>query len=547
MKIALCPFNPVVGDIYNNLKAMRSIIDDLIGQNVELVIFPELALCGYPPKDLLDKPSFIQDNRIALDWLCRQSGRIKILVGFVDSDTEGAVRRLYNAAGYLSDGRVVQVAHKTLLPTYDVFDEHRYFTPGSDVTVIEIGGKKFGISICEDLWFDFVNKYKTDPIAELKSKGIDYLINMSASPFEEGKLRKRFDLISSVALKHGVEVLYVNQLGGNDGLIFDGGAVVFDQNGHMLAQAKRFNSESLIVDISKKSAVRKPVLPNADTDVINALTLGLRDYVRKTGFSKVVIGLSGGIDSALTAALAVLALGKDNVVGVSMPSRFSSEGSVTDAEKLARNLGMELYSIPIEPLFEAYLNHLRGFFHNKEWDITEENIQARIRGDILMALSNKHHWLVLATGNKSELAVGYCTLYGDMCGGLAVISDIFKTRVYEISRAINKNKEIIPESSITKAPSAELRHSQTDQDSLPPYPVLDAILKAYIEQDKGYEEIVRSGYDRETVLKTIQLVDRSEYKRKQAALGLKVSVKAFGEGRRIPVVQNYVPLDHCAL
>jgi len=545
MKIALVSFNPVVGDIYNNIKSILKILDELISKKVDMAVFPELAVCGYPPKDLLDKPSFINDNRQAVEYLIPVSEKIKIIVGFVDIDKTIKGKNLYNSAVYLDGGEIKSVSHKCLLPTYDVFDEDRYFLPSEKVTVLKIDNKTFGLSICEDLWFELTPKYKFDPIKKLSETGIDYLINISSSPYEEEKFEKRLDLVTSVAGKIGVPVLYVNQVGANDGVIFDGGAIVADPKGNLIACGERFKEQYLIFDTELPYVPIERNLIDADDEIIEALALGLRDYTHKTGFKKVVLGLSGGIDSALTAVIAVKALGNNNVIGVSMPSRFSSDGSKSDAEKLAGNLKIDFLTIPIEPLFAQYIDTLSAAFKNKPWDIAEENIQARIRGNILMALANKHGWMVLSTGNKSELAVGYCTLYGDMCGGVAVISDVFKTKVYKLAQAINRNREIIPVESIIKVPSAELRHNQTDQDSLPEYALLDSILKSYIEEYKGVEEIVGMGYDKETVLKVVQMVDRSEYKRKQACLGLKVSVKAFGEGRRIPIVQNYVPLDHC--
>ncbi|RJP61698.1 MAG: NAD+ synthase [Candidatus Auribacter fodinae] len=546
MKIMLVPFNPVVGDIYNNLKRMCKIIQQ---SAADLAVFPELSVCGYPPKDLLDKPSFIDDIRQAVSLLAQATAEtgIDIIVGCVDTGIVDGKRQLYNAAAYLSGGKVQRFVHKSLLPTYDVFDEHRYFTPAESVTVLTIRGKRFGISICEDLWFETMRKYRVDPIEKLIEKNIDYLINISASPFEEGKVEKRLNLISSVGKRCGVPLLYVNQVGGNDGIIFDGGAVVVNGKGEALTQVDRFSEEALVYDTDEKYTPSTFKFPDPDDDLIEALTLGIRDYTHKTGFKTVVLGLSGGIDSALTAALAQRALGSEHVKGVSMPSRFSSEGSKTDALHLAKNLGIECFTIPIEPIFQSHLSHISPFFQTDQWDITEENMQARIRGSILMSLSNKHRWLLLTTGNKSELAVGYCTLYGDMCGGLAVIADVFKTRVYELAYALNRDREIIPESSITKPPSAELRHNQTDQDTLPDYGILDGILRLYIEEQQAVEDIVTAGYDRETVLRVVQMVDRTEYKRKQAALALKVSVKAFGEGRRIPIVQNYIPLDHCPI
>jgi NAD+ synthase (glutamine-hydrolysing) len=526
---------------------MRDSLRFCIEQQTALAVFPELAICGYPPRDLLDKPSFITDTQIALRHLLDLSEQIDIIVGFVYRDESKSGKNLYNAAAFLSGGKINTVARKMLLPTYDVFDEDRYFLSSPEVTVVRIKNKRFGITICEDLWFPIQSKYTVDPVGLIAAKGVDYLINISASPFEEGKLKTRLGLISDTAKRFNMPVLYVNQSGANDGIIFDGGAVVADENGAVCAMSPRFSQEPYFIDTENFPESVQQLLPDKNQDLQEALAMGVRDYTRKTGFSKVVLGLSGGIDSAITAAIAVKALGSENVIGVSMPSRFSSPGSIADAKELSESLGITMYTIPIEPMFEAYLAHLTPYFFNKEFNIAEENIQARIRGNILMALSNKHGWLVLTTGNKSELAVGYCTLYGDMCGGLAVIGDVFKTRVYELAKHINANGTVIPESTITKPPSAELRHNQTDQDTLPEYSLLDAILREYIEHQKGVEEIVKIGYDKETVLRIIQMVDRSEYKRRQAAIALKISVKAFGEGRRIPVVQNYVPLDHCKI
>ena len=545
MKVALIPFNPVVGDIYNTIRSIRKKVRQCIDTQVDLVVFPELAICGYPPRDLLDKPSFITDTQSALTYLLDLSEQIDIIVGCVDRDKSRSGKNLYNAAAFISKGEIKHIARKMLLPTYDVFDEDRYFLSSSTVTVVEAYGKRFGITICEDLWFPIQSKYQVDPVELIARQGVDCLINISASPFEEGKLKTRMTLISDTARRHGIPVLYVNQVGANDGIIFDGGAVVANKNGEICALAPRFSEDPFVIDLENVPNAQSAPLPDMDSDLLEALALGVRDYTRKTGFSKVVLGLSGGIDSALTAAIAVKALGNENVIGVSMPSRFSSQGSMTDAQELSDALGIDMYTIPIEPIFEASLAHLTPYFFGKEPGLAEENMQARIRGAILMALSNKHGWLVLTTGNKSELAVGYCTLYGDMCGGLAVIGDVFKTRAYQLARFINRDETLIPESTITKPPSAELRHDQTDQDTLPEYDLLDAVLEQYIEQQKGLEDIVRMGFDSETVLRIVQMVDRSEYKRRQAAIALKVSVKAFGEGRRIPVVQNYVPLDHC--
>lgn len=544
MKVALVSFNPVVGDIRNNLESIKFFICNLDKQNIDLIVFPELAVCGYPPRDLLDRESFIEDNKKAVEGLSNY-GKSNILIGFVDR--KKGDNRLYNAAAHIVDGKIEKIIYKTLLPTYDIFDEDRYFVPAEETGFINVKDKKIGVTICEDLWFGENKKYSINPVEKLVESKIDYLVNLSASPYEENKLKRRMELICGSAKKFGIPILYVNQVGGNDGIIFDGGAVVTDKNGDILKHSSRFTENVLIYDFNDYSIPVKFSLPDSDDDLADALSLGIHDYVIKCGFKKVVLGLSGGIDSALTATLAVRALGRDNVVGVNMPSRFSSQSSKDDAEQLAENLGIEYLCVPIEPIFESYLSNLNPCFNDRPWDLTEENIQARIRGNILMALSNKHGWLVLTTGNKSELAVGYCTLYGDMCGGLAVISDLFKTRVYELSNALNREGEVIPSGSITKPPSAELRHDQTDQDSLPEYDVLDGILKAYIEQHCSVREIIEKGFCKETVLRTIQMVDRAEYKRRQAAPGLKISVKAFGEGRRIPIVQNYIPLNNTDL
>jgi NAD+ synthase (glutamine-hydrolysing) len=550
MRIALGQINPTVGDIPGNSRKIMSFIDRAKSAGAGLVVFPELSIPGYPPKDLLLKPKFIEDNLAAVARIAESVRGIDAVVGYAQRNADPIGRPLRNAVALLRDGRVVAEHFKTLLPTYDVFDESRYFEPGPAVArgnLVRIGDLAVGLTICEDLWNDekMVPRrlYHDNPIADLHHAGAQLMINASASPFVAGKHDFRLELFSSQARQFKQPLVYVNQVGGNDELVFDGNSVVFDAEGKVIAQAKDFEEELLLVDLpTGKSAAAMNIPSRGIESIYKALILGLRDYVRKCEFSSVVLGLSGGIDSALTATLAVAALGKDKVVGVAMPSRFSSEHSIADASKLAENLGIEFHLISIGPAHEAYETMLAGIFEGHPHDLTEENLQARIRGALLMALSNKFGHLLLTTGNKSELAVGYCTLYGDMCGGLAVISDVPKTMVWDMARWINQTagQELIPQSSIDKIPSAELRPNQTDQDSLPPYPLLDAILHRYIEEEKSAAQIAAEGFDEQTVLRVIRLVDRSEYKRRQAAPGLKVTSRAFGSGRRMPIAQNYL-------
>jgi NAD+ synthase (glutamine-hydrolysing) len=478
---------------------------------------------------------------------------IDAVVGYAERNAAAVGRPLHNAVAFLRDGKIVDRHFKTLLPTYDVFDESRYFEPGPAVArqnLVRIGDVATGLSICEDLWNDEKmiphRLYHQNPIADLHHAGAQLMINSSASPFVVDKHEFRLKLFSSQSRQFSQPLVYVNQVGGNDELVFDGNSVVFDAAGNLIAQARDFEEDLLVVDVplseqNSKTPIEVRTTSRGIESIYKALVLGLSDYVRKCSFSSVVLGLSGGIDSALTAALAVAALGKEKVVGVAMPSRFSSEGSVADARQLAKNLDIEFHVLPISQVHEAYERTLAETFAGRAPDIAEENLQARIRGALLMAMSNKFGNLLLTTGNKSELAVGYCTLYGDMCGGLAVISDVPKTAVWELSRWINKNagRELIPQNSIDKVPSAELKPNQTDQDSLPPYPILDAILFRYVEEEKGTMEIINEGFDEATVKQVIKLIDRSEYKRRQAAPGLKVTSRAFGFGRRMPIAQNY--------
>lgn len=549
MRIALAQINPTVGDIPANSRKITDWIDRARRQNAQLVIFPELAIIGYPPKDLLLKRQFIDDNLAALEQIASSVNGIDAIVGYAQNNPNSVGRPLYNAVALLRDGKIISRHFKTLLPTYDVFDESRYFEPGPPLekrNIVRIGDQSVGLSICEDLWNDerLIPRrlYHQNPLHDLASAGAAVMLNISASPFVVDKHAFRVNLLGGQASQVARPLAYVNQVGGNDELVFDGNSCLFNAAGHVIAQAKEFEEDLLIADLHDGGRCEKP--SGGVESIYKALVLGLRDYVRKCGFKSVVLGLSGGIDSALTAAIAVAALGRDKVTGVAMPSRYSSEHSVADAKALAQNLGIEFHIIPIKPIHDAYEQSLASAFAGRAPDLAEENLQARARGALLMAFSNKFNHLLLTTGNKSELAVGYCTLYGDMCGGLAVISDVPKTTVYEMSEFINRQagqggRDLIPRNTITKPPSAELRPNQTDQDTLPPYDILDAILTRYVEEEKSAGDIIAEGFDQATVMRIVKLIDRSEYKRRQAAPGLKVTSRAFGFGRRMPMAQNY--------
>jgi NAD+ synthetase len=560
MRVALAQINLTVGDIAGNTRKIIEFANQAKSLGAGLVVFPELAMTGYPPKDLLLKSQFVDDNIRAVHQIAEKTVGIEAVVGYAARNEQPVGRPLHNAVAVLKGGKVVSTHYKTLLPNYDVFDENRYFEPGPAALrnqLVTLGDLPVGLSICEDLWNDerliARRLYHQNPLADLSTAGAKVMINASASPFVVGKHEFRIKLFGAQARQFGRPLVYVNQVGGNDELVFDGNSCVFDAQGNLIANARDFEEDLIVVDVSHDTG--KSPTPGKDSgriaqthgyskgveSIYHALVLGLRDYVNKCNFKSVVLGLSGGIDSALTAAIAVAALGKDRVVGVAMPSRFSSDHSVNDARALAENLGIEFHIIPIKDVHDQYEKTLAGVFAGRQPDVTEENLQARVRGAILMAISNKFNHLLLTTGNKSEIAVGYCTLYGDMCGGLAVISDVPKTTVWDLSRWINQNagRDIIPRNSIEKVPSAELRPNQTDQDSLPPYEVLDAIMNLYVEEDRGAAEIVSEGFDATTVLRVIKLIDRSEYKRRQAAPGLKVTSRAFGFGRRMPIAQNY--------
>jgi len=555
MKIALVQINTTVGALRDNVRAIREAAARAKALGAELAVFHEMCIVGYPPRDLLEKRSFIDSNLAALDELAAASAELPMVVGYVDRNPSDRGKRLFNSAALLAGGRIVSRHHKSLLPTYDVFDEGRYFEPAPGIVPAALDGHALGITICEDIWNDkdFFNTalYHDDPVKNLVGAGAAVIVSINASPFSIGKRALKLDMLRAIATKYKRPVVYVNQVGGNDDLIFDGASLVMNAQGRIVAQAKEFDEDIVLFDTRTGTGdlheVELAAGSGAADDlprVLKALAVGVRDYVRKCGFTDVVVGLSGGVDSALTAAIAVEALGPSRVHGVSMPSEFSSRGSADDAAALARNLGIDYKVIPIKRVMAAYLETFADEFRGLPGDITEENLQARARGNVLMALSNKHGWLVLNTGNKSEVSVGYCTLYGDMVGGVGVIGDVPKTMVYELSHLINRDGEIIPKNSITKPPSAELRPDQKDTDSLPEYDVLDPILRAYVEEGKGRDEIIAAGHDRALVERIIRMVDRNEYKRRQAAPVLKVSNKAFGTGRRMPIacrLQHFEP------
>ncbi|MCU0304678.1 MAG: NAD+ synthase [Thermoanaerobaculales bacterium] len=552
MRIAIAQLDLTIGAFDANLELMRSAVDEARRGRAELVVFSELATTGYPPGDLLERADFVDRNLEQLDRVAALSDdALGIVVGFVDRNPSGAGKGLFNSAALCVGGRPVARTRKCLLPTYDVFDEARHFEPGGPARPLLFRGLRLGVSVCEDVWadpdLDGRSLYHRDPVIELVEGGAELLVNISASPFELGKAAQRRDLVRRYAAQSGRFFVYANQVGGNDELVFDGHSIIVDPTGRVVVRGRDFAPDLLVYDLEVGAAEGAPgelreVAGSTEEEAVRALELGLGDYVRKTGFESVVLGLSGGVDSALTAAVAARALGPDRVLGVAMPSRYSSAGSLADAELLAANLGISFCVIPIDGIFQAYLDDLAPTFAGAAPDVTEENIQARIRGNILMALSNKLGRLVLTTGNKSELAVGYATLYGDMAGGLAVISDVPKTMVYRIARHLNRRGEVIPQSTLDKPPSAELRPGQTDQDSLPPYDVLDRVVEGYVERCRSVEQLVAEGLERATVERVVALIDRAEYKRRQAAPGIKLTAKAFGIGRRYPIVADYTGL-----
>jgi len=546
MKIALAQFNPTVGDFEGNAARIVSLATQAKQRGADLAVFSELCVCGYLPLDLLERPAFIERNHETLKCIAMQMP-LPAIVGYagrVERDRAG--KSIANKAALIDEGRVVFEQSKMLLPTYDVFDESRYFQPGERQYVYGLGREQLGITVCEDVWNDktfWANPlYARDPVTELVAQGSSVLLNISASPYTLEKRTLRLQMLRSLARHHRRPIVYVNQVGGDDSLIFDGASIAITPDGRIAAQAKAFEEDVVLFDTVTGEGDIHAQPEDEIAYAYQALVTGTRDYVRKCRFSKTIVALSGGIDSAVVASIAVAALGPDNVLGVSMPGPYSSEGSRTDAKALADNLGIEFLTIPIGEVFQSYRKVLEPAFGGRKPDTTEENIQARIRGNYLMALSNKFGSMVLSTGNKSESAVGYCTLYGDMAGGLAVISDVPKMMVYELAEYINRERELIPHSTISKPPSAELRPDQKDTDSLPPYEVLDRILKAYIEEVKAPEQIAAElGSDLKLVREIAALVDRNEYKRKQAAPGLKITSRAFGFGRPFPIAQRFIP------
>jgi NAD+ synthetase len=540
MRIALAQLNTTVGDFDGNKTLILEAYRKAVEKGAQLVLTPELAISGYPPRDLVHRSRFVPGNIEALHALAAEVGEVPLITGFVDINRDGG-KPFHNAAAVLQRGKVQHIIHKSLLPTYDVFDEDRYFEPEGVIAPVTVNGTRLGVTICEDIWTDeYLPRplYDVSPPQVLAKQGIDLLVNISASPFTLRKPQVREQMLCALARSLRVPIAYCNAVGGNDQLVFDGNSVVIGANGEVLSRLASFDSDLAIADSENpQSAIQNP---KSDAETLyRALVLGTRDYVHKCGFKSAVLGLSGGIDSALVAVLAADALGPENVLGVSMPSEFSSEGSKDDARDLANHLGIRYETVAIQPVFEALKGQMREIFAGRPEDITEENMQSRIRGLMLMSLSNKFGHLLLTTGNKSEIAVGYCTIYGDMCGGLAVISDLPKTRVYEVSRWINREREIIPRASIEKPPSAELRPNQKDQDTLPEYDVLDAILELFVEQGKSVAEIVAAGFEESVVRWVLRRVELNEWKRHQAAPGLKVTSKAFGVGRRIPIVQKF--------
>ena len=572
LRIGMSQINVTVGDFDGNTRKIIEAIAEARALGVDLLTFPELAICGYPPEDLLFKPQFIEENLGCLEKVVEHTSGLAVVVGFVDAKED-----IYNAAAIINDGKLVSIYHKIYLPNYGVFDENRYFQAGRECPVYIIGGVGIGVNICEDIW------YEAGPATAQAYAGAEVIVNISASPYHAGKGDFREKMVGTRASDSVAIVVHTNLVGGQDELVFDGNSMILNEKGKLIARGKQFEEDLIVADLDVEAVFRarlhdprwrkdaillheqqwhttrivvsetpfadsKPALPRRQVEVrglpgevYDALVLGTRDYITKNGFEKVVIGLSGGIDSSLVATIAVDALEPANVIGVSMPSRYSSSGSISDAELLARNLGIKHMTIPIEKVFRAYLDTLKGNFRKTKPDATEENIQARIRGNILMALSNKFNWLVLTTGNKSEMATGYTTLYGDMAGGFAVIKDVPKTLVYELAKYRNSaaGQEVIPSSVMNKVPSAELRPEQKDADSLPPYDLLDPVLTAYVEEDKSVEQIIGMGFEAEIVKRAARLVDISEYKRRQAPPGIKITPRAFGRDRRLPITNRF--------
>lgn len=550
MRIALCQIDPTVGDLRGNARLIERDAARAASEGADLAVFPELSLIGYPPRDLLDRPRFLEESRAALEALAqRVPPELAVLVGFAERASGPTGRGIHNSAALLRGGRIEAVVHKRLLPTYDVFDEDRYFERGGSSTPVTIAGRRVGITICEDIWNDTETpiasrRYGENPIAELVGLGAEVIVNLSASPFTLPKRTARPVMLAEVAKRHRVPVVFANQVGGNDDLVFDGASAIFGPDGEIWARLACFEEDFAVAPLSPGGPCR-PASATDEAASLEALTIGLRDYARKCGFKGAVLGLSGGIDSALTAAIAVRALGPDAVTGIAMPTRYSSQGSLDDAEALATELGIRYRVVSIDPLYQAYLDGLGPVLEDlgpaPAGDVTFENVQSRIRCAVLMAISNRLGLLLLTTGNKSEIAVGYSTLYGDMGGGLAVIADLWKTQVYQVAHELNRQagRAIIPRSTLEKEPSAELRPDQKDSDSLPPYDVLDAVLARYVEAGDSVDAIVAAGFDAPIVERVVRMLRRAEYKRRQMPPGLILSTKAFGPGRRYPIAQGY--------
>lgn len=551
MRIAIAQLNPIVGDIEGNAQRILEAAQTAFNQGAELLLTPELSLCGYPPRDLLLNLGFVEKMSQQLQLLSQQlPEKLAVLVGFVEKNPSATVRGekpLFNSIALLKSQEIKQIFTKRLLPTYDVFDEDRYFASGKESQYFQLTENNFkiGVTICEDVWNDEQfwgqRQYAVNPIADLANLGVDLIVNLSASPYSVGKQKLRESLLSHSATRYNLPIVYVNQVGGNDDLIFDGDSVAFNRQGEVIYRAKAFTSSLELIEFNQDllPAVIHPLPVDEDEEIYQALVLGVRDYVQKCGFKRVIFGLSGGIDSSLVAAIASDALGKENVLAVMMPSPYSSDHSISDAVALVNNLGIKSEKLAIKEIMTAYDQLLEPLFAGTDFGIAEENLQSRIRGNLLMALSNKFGHLLLSTGNKSEMAVGYCTLYGDMNGGLAVIADVPKTRVYSLCRWLNRHGEIIPLNVINKAPSAELKPNQKDQDSLPPYEILDAILALLIDRHQSAEQIIAAGFEPEIVQKVIKLVKNAEFKRKQAPPVLKISDRAFGTGWRMPIASRW--------
>lgn len=547
MRIGIAQINPTIGDLRGNSEKVLAAYERLVGAGAELVITPELAISGYPPQDLVFKSRFVPQNLEAIDRLHGCVGSVPLVVGYVDRN-DGLGKPFFNAAALLERGQPIRKTFKTLLPSYDVFNEDRYFEPGHGGEIFAIGGRQVGVTICEDIWTqNYLPRplYDKELVGSLVEKGADLIVNLSASPFVLGKLSVRREMVATLARTHRCPIVYCNAVGGNDELVFDGSSLAFNRAGDLIAQLPSCQAAEALVETDSTS-VLTPGPGDAMAELHGALSLGVHDYLAKCGFKSAVLGLSGGIDSAVVAAIAANSLGKEHVVGVSMPSPYSSRGSVDDARALARNLGIQCLEIPIADAFAAFKTQFKQVFAGLPEDTTEENMQSRLRGMILMSLSNKFGHILLTTGNKSELAVGYCTIYGDMAGGLAVISDVPKTIVYQLADWINRDREIIPRSTIEKPPSAELKPGQVDQDSLPLYDILDQILQLYVEENQSAREIIDRGFEEKTVRWIQRRVDLNEYKRAQAAPGIKVTSHAFGVGRRMPIAQQYRDTDPLA-